>query len=68
MNSEFQFPNGEEKITIELTVKEALALSAGERFVPNSHVTVSAKRKLRKELEHLLIPESDKVHYSSLEL
>lgn len=68
MNSEFQIPNGDETIMIQLTVKEALALSGGQRFLPKSQVALSAKRKLRRELEHRLLPESEKVHYYTLDV
>ncbi|MDF2668979.1 MAG: hypothetical protein K0R67_1285 [Paenibacillus sp.] len=68
MNSTFEIPNGEDKIMIELTVKEALALSGGSRFLPKSNVALSAKRKLRRELEHKLLPESEKIHYYTLDI
>lgn len=67
MNS-FQIPNGDETITIQLTVKEALALSGGQKFLPKSQVALNAKRKLRRELEHRLLPESQKVHYYTLDV
>jgi hypothetical protein len=68
MNSEFQIPNGNDTITIQLTVKEALALSGGEKFLPKSQVALNAKRKLRRELEHRLLPESEKIHYYTLDV
>ncbi|MDF2813840.1 MAG: hypothetical protein K0Q81_40 [Paenibacillus sp.] len=68
MNSTFEIPNGDEKIMIELTVKEALALSGGSRFQPASLVALSAKRKLRRELEHKLMPEAEKIHYYTLDI
>ncbi|MFW5435391.1 hypothetical protein [Paenibacillus apiarius] len=45
MNSAIHIPQGEEKITIELTVKEAMAL-AGQKFHADPSVKSKAMRKL----------------------
>jgi hypothetical protein len=68
MNSNFAIPNGDDTIMVELTVKEALALSSGARFRTQSKLAAAAKLKVRRELEHKLLPESEKIHYSSLEM
>ncbi|MEF3302851.1 hypothetical protein [Paenibacillus sp. GYB003] len=68
MNAAFEIPNGDETITIELTVKEAMALGGGIRFRPESKVALSAKKKVRKVLERKMIPHSDHVHYHSLDV
>ncbi|MCM3338545.1 hypothetical protein M3650_07840 [Paenibacillus sp. MER TA 81-3] len=47
MNSAFHIPQGEEKITIELTVKEAMALT-GQKFHEDSSVKSEAMRKLHE--------------------
>jgi len=49
MENQFKIPIGDEKITLELTVKEALAL-AGTRFLePN--VVIDARKKVKETLE-----------------
>ncbi|REK75714.1 hypothetical protein [Paenibacillus paeoniae] len=45
-----KIPNGDEKVTVELTVKELMAL-AGVHFHANHDVKVSARRKLNMVLE-----------------
>lgn len=62
MNSNVTIPQGEEKILVELTVKEALALSSGAMFNKQSKLAADAKRKVRRELEHKLIAESGNMH------
>jgi hypothetical protein len=54
MNSTLHIPQGEEVITIEMTVKEALAL-AGDRFPQNHKLETDAIKKLKKILEDKLI-------------
>lgn len=49
MNS-IKIPQGEQKITVELTVKEMMAL-AGIRFHGNHGLEVAARRKLNEVLE-----------------
>ncbi|MDF2722402.1 MAG: hypothetical protein K0Q59_2077 [Paenibacillus sp.] len=62
MNRALEIPNGEEKVLVELTIKEAMALSGGIRFRPESKVALSAKKKVQKVLEHKMLPTND---YSS---
>lgn len=45
-----KIPNGDEKVTVELTVKELMAL-AGVHFHANHAVKISARRKLNRVLE-----------------
>ena len=58
MEAPFAIPNGDETITVELTVKEALALSGGVRFRPQGDPAVSARRKMRRTLERKLLPNA----------
>ncbi|RIX52727.1 hypothetical protein D3P08_11980 [Paenibacillus nanensis] len=44
-----KIPNGDEKVTVELTVKELMALS-GIQFHANHDVKVSARKKLNSVL------------------
>ncbi|SFF10373.1 hypothetical protein SAMN04487969_1145 [Paenibacillus algorifonticola] len=50
MSEQTRIPHGDEKVTVELTVKELMALS-GVRFHNNHHVEVSARKKLNEALE-----------------
>jgi hypothetical protein len=50
MTQEVQVPHGEEKITIELTVKEAIALT-GIKFNQQPELLPSARKKLKESLE-----------------
>ncbi|MDF2937680.1 MAG: hypothetical protein K0Q90_3053 [Paenibacillaceae bacterium] len=49
---------GEERITVELTVKEAMALS-GFRFNQNSGQLADARRKVRSALDSQVMKESN---------
>ncbi|MWC29056.1 hypothetical protein [Paenibacillus sp. MMS18-CY102] len=50
MNTGLKIPHGEDKVKVELTVKELMVL-AGARF-PNNHVLeVAARKKLNEVLE-----------------
>lgn len=48
--NQLKIPNGEEKVTVELTVKELLAL-AGQKFPLDKGVEISARKKLNEALE-----------------
>lgn len=50
MNNQVKIPNGDEKVTVELTRKELMSL-AGIRFYDNHKVEVSARKKLHDLLE-----------------
>ncbi len=56
MNSRVTIPNGEETITVELTVKEAIALT-GTRFPYHPKVMCDARKKLRRQLENTMLPK-----------
>lgn len=45
-----KIPNGEEKITVELTVKELMSLT-GVQFHANHDIRISARKKLNRVLE-----------------
>lgn len=58
MTTHVLVPQGEERITVELTVKEAMALS-GFRFNQNSSQLADARRKVRSALDSQVMKESD---------
>ncbi|SFE43683.1 hypothetical protein SAMN05216378_3109 [Paenibacillus catalpae] len=51
MSQQTRIPHGDEKVTVELTVKELMALS-GIRFHNNHHIEVSARKKLNEVIEN----------------
>jgi hypothetical protein len=61
MDSPVKIPNGEEKITIELSVKEALALS-GERFNYQPEVALDARKKVKESLNQKFHIENHAAH------
>ncbi len=58
MTTHVLVPQGEERITVELTVKEAMALS-GFRFNQNSGQLADARRKVRSALDSQVMKESE---------
>ena len=46
---------GDQKVMVELTVNEALALGLGLRFRPESRVETNARRKVQQAIEQKLI-------------
>jgi hypothetical protein len=48
--SQVKIPHGEEKIMVELTVKEAIALT-GIRFNSEPQIMFDARKKLKESLE-----------------
>jgi hypothetical protein len=58
---QLKIPNGNEKVTVELTVKELLAL-AGQKFPQDKSVEISARRKLNEVLEDTYSLEPKTVH------
>ncbi|TYP70133.1 hypothetical protein [Paenibacillus methanolicus] len=50
MNGQVKIPQGDQKVTVELTMKELMAL-AGIRFHGNHNIEVSARKKLNSVLE-----------------
>ncbi|RAV21171.1 hypothetical protein [Paenibacillus contaminans] len=67
MNTQVHIPQDEQMITVKLSIKEAIALS-GVRFNQQPSLAVDARKKLRKALEHEMLPESDKIHYHALDM
>lgn len=57
MNETLNIPQGEEKITIELTVKEAMALT-GFRFNQNPKQLAFARRKVKNALDRQVLGEA----------
>ncbi|MFC5449675.1 hypothetical protein [Paenibacillus aestuarii] len=56
-------------VHIELTVKEAMALGSGVKYMSNSGIAVKAKRKVLQSLERKILPEaSRKIDYHTLEV
>ncbi|GBF74033.1 hypothetical protein PA598K_02363 [Paenibacillus sp. 598K] len=49
MNTSVKIPQGDEKVTVELTVKELMAL-AGARFHGNHTLEIGARKKLKDAL------------------
>jgi hypothetical protein len=56
MNSNVMIPQGEEKITIELSVKEAIALT-GVRFNNNHELVLDARKKVQQSIDDKLKSE-----------
>ncbi|AJY73700.1 hypothetical protein [Paenibacillus beijingensis] len=50
MNASIKIPHGDDKVTVELTVKELMALT-GVRFHGNHRLEVIARKKLNNILE-----------------
>jgi len=50
MNTTLKIPQGDEKVMVELTVKELMSL-AGARFHGNHRIEISARKKLNEALE-----------------
>jgi len=50
MSTTTKIPHGDDKVTVELTVKELMALT-GVRFHDNHSVKISARQKLNEVLE-----------------
>jgi hypothetical protein len=55
MNSSLHIPQGEELILVEMTVKEALALS-GAKFPLNHKLETEAIKKLKQTIENKILP------------
>lgn len=53
MKSELMVPRGEDKITVELTLKEAMALS-GQQFHASPELKPSATRKVIEAIDRKL--------------
>jgi len=56
MAHEVAIPHGEEKIVIELTVKEAIALT-GIKFNEQPELLPNARKKLKESVEHKMLQQ-----------
>ncbi|MFF2091119.1 MULTISPECIES: hypothetical protein [Paenibacillus] len=67
MSQTTKIPHGDEKVTVELTVKELMVLS-GVRFPNNHHLEVSARKKLNEVLEETfeIEPSGSPINYQML--
>lgn len=59
------FPQSEQKVTVELTLKEAMALT-GYRFPHNPQQLVNACSKVKKALDKEMLTENDTIRYEEL--
>ncbi|MBE1445598.1 hypothetical protein [Paenibacillus sp. OAS669] len=62
------FPSGDHKMLVELTVKEAWALSMGTHFWEQPGLAAAARKKVRETMEAHLFSEQTKVDYHLLEV
>ncbi|WP_235886221.1 hypothetical protein [Paenibacillus cymbidii] len=67
MQTHTMIPDGDRTITLELTVKEAIALS-GIRFNDQPQLATVARRKIKQTLDRRFLPETDKIDYHALEV
>ncbi|MDF2959927.1 MAG: hypothetical protein K0S39_1662 [Paenibacillus sp.] len=61
-------PHAEEKLVIELTVKEAMALGGGVNFWEHPQLAAQARKKVKSTLEQHLIPGSNRLYYHAIDL
>lgn len=66
--SHLTFPSGNQRLLVELTVKEAWALSTGARFREQPELESAARRKVREKMETVLFSEPPKLEYHLLEM
>ncbi|MFC0212362.1 hypothetical protein ACFFK0_07795 [Paenibacillus chartarius] len=57
MSEKLEIAHGEEPITVELTLKEALAL-AGSKFVLNHQLETQAIKKIKRSIENKMLTAS----------
>lgn len=67
MHAPTSVPQGDQTITVELTVKEAIALS-GIRFNQQPELATIARKKIKQTLDRRFLPETDKIHFHTLEV
>ncbi|MFC0214508.1 hypothetical protein ACFFK0_18920 [Paenibacillus chartarius] len=65
-----KIPHSEDTITIQLTVKEAIALGHHVHFAGDRHIETTAKRKIAQQLEQSLIRSTDssQIDYFALQV
>jgi len=61
MNTGVRIPQGDETVTVELTVKEILALT-GVKFPNNHSIEISAKKKLNHVIEGHYLEDNKQAH------
>jgi hypothetical protein len=67
MSISAKIPHGDDKVTVELTVKELMALT-GVRFHNNHGIEISARKKLNEVLDGTYEREQDDKNPISYEL
>lgn len=66
MAVQLMIPQGDRVMTVELTVKEAMAL-AGYRFNQDTGLSAGAKRKLKHAVEAALLQQEEPpLHYEAI--
>ncbi|MCD1259410.1 hypothetical protein B5M42_011250 [Paenibacillus athensensis] len=69
MSNPLAITGGTETVSVELTVKEALALGAGVKFSRQPALSAEAKRKVLRTLERKLLPHAAQtIPYEALEV
>lgn len=58
--AQFRLPHGDDVITVELTVREAIALGTGEKFRLRPDIAAGARRKLKRSVAEKLMAEARK--------
>ncbi|MCZ8523937.1 MULTISPECIES: hypothetical protein [Paenibacillus] len=61
-----RIPNGEQRIMVELSVKEAMALASGVHFHAQPQIAADARKRVRSKLETYLLPKADTLAYHQL--
>ncbi|WP_036746451.1 hypothetical protein [Paenibacillus sp. UNC451MF] len=61
-------PLGNQKLLVELTIKEAWALSAGTHYNEQPQLASNARKKVRESMETFLFPHNQKLEYHLLEM
>jgi hypothetical protein len=59
-------PHGNETLTVQLTVKEALAMGGGQRFWNDRTVSAKARMKIRAAVEQKLQLDNSSLAYHEL--
>ncbi|WP_282939548.1 hypothetical protein [Paenibacillus sp. RC67] len=66
--SHLTFPSGNQKMLVELTVKEAWVLSMGAHFRDQPELESAARKKVREKMETILFSPTSKWEYHLLEM
>lgn len=69
MNELVQMSLATDTISVELTIKEAFALSSGVKFAADPSISKDARRKVLRSLDQKLFPAtSNTIDYHALEV